>query len=135
MNTLGLVAAVTAFMSIWIGHVMVRKIESISQTIWLPMIIFTTLGLITEYCSLITDNLSLKTALGIIGIILLWDSFEIYRQQKRIIKGHAPANPNNPRHEKILKEYSSATTLDLLKREPTGSPLPVGEGLGVREKS
>ena len=86
MNTLGLVAAVTAFMSIWIGHVMVRKIESISQTIWLPMIIFTTLGLITEYCSLITDNLSLKTALGIIGIILLWDSFEIYRQQKRIIK-------------------------------------------------
>ncbi len=119
INTLGLVAAITAFLTIWFGHVAVRKIEFISPTIWLPTILFTALGLLTEYCSLITDNLSLKTALGIAGITLLWDAFEFTRQQKRIRKGHAPANPNNPRHAKILADPNShATTQDLLKREP-----------------
>ena len=120
INTLGLTAAVTAFVSIWIGHVAVRKTEFASPTIWLPTVIFTALGLLTEYCSLITDNWSLKTALGILGITLLWDAFEIYRQENRIKHGHAPANPNNPRHAKILAEHSSATTLDLLKRDPVG---------------
>jgi hypothetical protein len=120
INTLGLTAAVTAFVSIWLGHVAVRKIEFVSQTIWLPTIIFVALGLATEYCSLITDNWSLKTVFGILGITLLWDAFEIYRQQNRIKRGHAPANPNNPRHAKILAEYPTATTLDLLKRDPVG---------------
>lgn len=120
MNTLGLTAAVTAFLAIWIGHVAVRKIEAEARDIRPPMFIAIALGLITEYCSLITDNLSLKTALGILGITLLWDAFEIYRQEKRIKHGHAPANTNNPRHAKILAEYSTATTLDLLKRDPIG---------------
>ncbi len=120
INTLGLVAAITAFLSIWFGHVAVRKIEFISPTIWIPTIVFIALGLLAEYCSLITDNWSLKTALGILGITLLFDAFELTRQQKRIIKGHAPANPNNPRHAKIFAEHPSATTLDLLKRDPIG---------------
>jgi hypothetical protein len=120
MNTLGLVAAITAFLTIWIGHVAVRKIEANTRVIAIPMLVAIVLGLITEYCSLITDNRSLKTALGILGITLLWDAFEIYRQQNRIKHGHAPANPNNPRHVKILAEYSTATTLNLLKRDPIG---------------
>ena len=120
MNWIGLVAALTAFLSIWFGHVAVRKIESTSRTIWIPTVTALALGLITECCSLITVNLSLKTALGITGITLLWDALEFTRQQKRILKGHAPANPNNPRHVKILAEHKSATTLDLLKRDPVG---------------
>lgn len=121
LNYLGLTAALTAFLSIWFGHVAVRKIEFISPTIWLPTMIFVTLGLITEYCSLTTDNLQFSTAFGITGITLLFDAFELTRQQKRIRKGHAPANPNNPRHARILAEPNShATTFDLLKREPTG---------------
>ena len=119
MNSLGLVSAITAFLSIWFGHVAVRKIEFISPTIWLPTMAFIAFGLITEYYSLITDHLSLKTVLGILGITLLFDAYEFTRQQKRIRKGHAPANPNNPRHAKILAEPNShATTIDLLKREP-----------------
>lgn len=120
MNTLGLTAALTAFVSIWFGHVAVRKIEATTSVIAIPMVIAVTLGLITEYCSLITIYRPLSTVFGIFGITLLWDAFEIYRQQSRIKHGHAPANPNNPRHAKILKEYSSATTLDLLKRNPIG---------------
>ncbi len=119
INTLGLTAAITAFLTIWFGHVAVRKIESISPTIWIPTITFVTLGLIAEYCSLITDNHQLSTVFGITGITLLFDAFELTRQQKRIRKGHAPANPNNPRHVHILAEPNShATMRDLLKREP-----------------
>lgn len=120
IHTLGLTAAVAAFLSIWGGHVAVRKIEFVSPTIWLPTVDFAILGITCEWLSLSTFNLQLATALGILGITLLFDAFELTRQQQRIIKGHAPANPNNPRHAKILAEHSSATTLDLLKREPIG---------------
>ena len=127
MNFIGLVAALTAFFSIWFGHVAVRKIESISLTIWLPTTIFAIVGLLTEYISLLTDNRLLNTALGILGITLLFDALEFSRQQKRIKKGYAPADPNNPRHAKILAEYSSATTHDLLKREPIGHSVSAEE--------
>ena len=123
INTLGLTAVVTAFVSIWLGHVAVRKIEAEARDIRLPMLIAIALGLLTEYFSLTTVNRQLSTALGILGITLLWDAFEIYRQQNRIKHGHAPANPNNRRHVKILAEYSAATTLDLLKRDPIGRPV------------
>lgn len=132
MNWIWLVAALTAFLSIWAGHVAVRKIEFVSPTIWLPTLIFISLGLIAEYYSLITVHLPLQTTLGIIGITLLWDALEFTRQQKRIIKGHAPANPNNPRHAKILAEHKTATTLDLLKRDPIGHVVSADEAIELK---
>ena len=124
INILGFVAALTAFLTIWFGHVAVRKIEFISPTIWLPTTIFATLGLIAEYCSLITVYRPLSAVFGIAGITFLFDAFEFTRQQNRIRKGHAPANPNNPRHARILADSNfHATTKDLLKREPTGKPI------------
>jgi len=41
-------------------------------------------------------------------MIFLWDAFEFYRQHYRIQSGHAPANPDNPRHARILAGISSA---------------------------
>ncbi len=127
INLLGFVAALTAFLSVWFGHVAVRKIEFISPTLWLPAMAFAVAGLAVELFSLKTPHFLLSTAFGILGITLLFDALEFTRQQKRIIKGHAPANPNNPRHAKILKEHASATTLNLLEREPTGAPSGVME--------
>src|SRR6266540_3974690 len=128
MNPIGLIAAVTAFFSIWFGHVSVRKIEAIVSSIWLPTIGFAVAGIAFEWFSLSTFSLTLSTVLGILGITFLFDAFEFARQQKRIIKGHAPANPNNPRHANILKQYLSATTLDLLKRDPKSLPVLRREG-------
>ena len=126
MNSIGVVAALTAFLSVWFGHVAVRKIEFISRTIWIPTSIFAGLGLLTSFLSLFTVNRPLSTVFGILGITLLFDAFEFTRQQKRIKKGHAPANPNNPRHAKFLADTSlHATTLDLLKRDPVGQPVNV----------
>ncbi len=115
-NTLGLAAALTAFLGIWFGHVAVRKIEFISPTIWLPTVIFISLGITCEFLSLSTINRTMSAILGILGITLLWDALEFTRQQRRIQKGHAPANPRNPRHVKIMAKYPSATVIDLLKK-------------------
>ncbi len=115
MNTLGLIAAISAFLTIWFGHVTVRKIEFISPTIWLPTLLFATAGFTLEWLSLSTFNLHLSIVLGIVGITLLFDALEFTRQQRRIRKGHAPANSHNPRHAKIMAECPTATTADLLK--------------------
>jgi hypothetical protein len=124
MNPIGVVAALATFLSVWFGHVAVRKVESISPTIWIPSAVFTALGLLMGFISFSTTNRSLSVALGILAITLLLDALELRRQQNRVRKGHAPANPNNPRHARILAEYSSATTLDLLKRDPNEQSLP-----------
>ena len=130
MNFIGVVAALTAFFSIWLGHVAVRKIEFVSPTIWFPSTIFAVSGLALEIFSLFSIDHPLATVFGIIGITLLWDAFELTRQQKRIIKGHAPANPNNPRHAAFLAmPNSQAITLDLLKREPVGHTVGFEESI------
>ena len=121
MNTIGLVAALVTFLSVWFGHVAVRKIESISPTISIPSTIFLALGIITGFFSLSTLNRPLSTALGILGVTLLFDALEFTRQQNRVKKGHAPANPNNPRHARILHDFPSATAQDLLKRGFVGN--------------
>jgi hypothetical protein len=116
LNYIGIIAALSTFLAIWFGHTAVRKIEFTSPTIWLPTAIFATSGIALEYWSLITDNWPLSATFGIVGITLLWDALEFTRQQRRVRKGHAPANPCNPRHTKILAEYLSATTVDLLNK-------------------
>ncbi|SRR6266540_7362539 len=127
MNFIGVVAALTAFFSIWFGHVAVRKIEFTSPIIWLPTTTFAALGLFVEFLSLSMVNRPMSVVFGILGITLLFDALEFTRQQKRIIKGHAPANPNNSLHIKILAEHSSATTLDLLKRDPVGHVVSINK--------
>ena len=124
INFLGLIAAVTAFLSIWIGHVSVRKIEAVTVKLWKPIVIVIALGFALGYAALAVSNRPLSTVCGILSITLLWDAFEIKRQAQRIRKGHAPANPKNPRHAAMLAEPGShTTTLDILKRDPIGRPV------------
>jgi hypothetical protein len=120
LNPVGLTAALAAFLGIWLGHVSVRAIERNAKKLWPPILIAITMGLALEIFSLSTVHRLLSAASGILGITILWDALEFVRQEKRIKKGHAPANPSNPRHARILAEYPPATTLDLLKRDPIG---------------
>lgn len=120
LNFIGLAAALTTFFSIWAGHVLVRLIEHRSVSITLPAACFATLGTFLLIGTFLSTSPILSTILGILSITTLWDAYEFPRQQRRVIKGHAPANPANPRHVRILKEHKTATTLDLLKREPMG---------------
>ncbi len=122
MNVIGAVAGVSAFLSIWFGHVAVRKIEATSPALWPPIVLFVACGLGLEWLSLRT-SVALSTACGIAGITLLWDGLELLRQQARVRRGHAPANPRNPRHARMLADpQARATTSNLLQPELAGSP-------------
>jgi hypothetical protein len=120
INPIGIITAVTTFLTIWFGHVMVRKLESRLESIAPAVIIFILLGLLFEICGLLVESNTVSAIFGIVGFTFLWDALEFFRQEKRIKVGHAPANPNNSRHASILAQYSSSTTVDLLNREPRG---------------
>ena len=136
INFIGLAAAASTFLGVWLGHVSVRKIEREVERIWIPSTIAFALGLGLEFASLWTDILIVSTICGILGVTLLWDSLELaVRQPKRVREGHAPANPNNPRHARILDTYPRATTIDWLARDPRGHPYTADELEAIREKT
>jgi hypothetical protein len=89
MNAIGLVAAATAFLSIWLGHVSVRRIESAASGLVLPTAAFIGGGVLLEALSARSTNLHVSAAAGILGITLLWDAVELWRQQARVREGHA----------------------------------------------
>ncbi|MGD2156500.1 MAG: DUF4491 family protein [Anaerolineales bacterium] len=128
-NWIGLTAACSAFLGIWIGHVAVRKIEYRSPSIWVPSLSSFLLGALFEAGALFSSSLHVSTAVGIFGMTLLWDALEFWRQHRRVEKGHTPANPNNPRHAQILAESGSAMTTDLLNRDPIGRPVSLREAI------
>jgi hypothetical protein len=117
----GLWMALATFLGIWLGHVSVRWVEAHSRHIWIPITAYAAGGVILNIFSPFAPNLIVAGVSSILGITLLWDAFEVYRQEKRVRKGHAPANPNNPRHAAILAA-GYGTTEDLLEREPQGVP-------------
>ncbi len=84
-----LLAAVT-FLTIWWGHVLVRIVHYFFGTKPAPAIFG--LGLIALLGSTRSPDFW-AAALGIIGITLLWDAFELHRQEARVRQGHAPLNP------------------------------------------
>lgn len=120
LNYLGLAAGLSGFLSIWLGHIAVRKIEAHASALWLPAGGALILGLVVEAVSVKSENLYVTAVCGILGVTLFWDALELFRQQKRVKQGHAPANPNNPRHAHILAGYPAASTLDWLARHPRG---------------
>lgn len=130
----GLVLALATFMSIWLGHVGVRWLEAQSVRLEPPMIGLILAGTVLNVVSFVMPNLSVAGVCSIVGITLLWDAFELVRQQKRVTKGHAPANPHNPRHAAILAAHPAATTAHVLDREPLGRPVAQRAGDGQTAK-
>ncbi len=135
-NWLGLASALATFFGVWIGHVSVRKIEGEVERVWIPATLALLFGLGLLLVSSLTSNLILSTICGILAVTLFWDALELaVRQPERIKRGHAPANPNNPRHAKILATHPNATTIDWLDRDPRGIPYTKAELNSLRERS
>jgi hypothetical protein len=78
----GPVLALTTFVTIGIGHVLVRYLQAHFGT--RPAIPFFISGGIVLIVSLFTPNHLISAILGLIGITLVWDGIEIYRQEKRM---------------------------------------------------
>ena len=133
LNWIGIITAAATFLGVWIGHVSVRKIEYKAHTVWVPSMITLILGLLMELGALLSNNQFLAAALGILGVTVLWDALEFWRQQQRVRKGHAPANPDNPRHARLLQISGKATTIDWLNRNPAGRALSPDEIQTIQE--
>lgn len=134
INIIGLASAAATFFGVWLGHVSVRKIEREVERIWIPSALALTLGVGLELVAFWTDSLAFSTICGILGVTLLWDSLELaYRQPKRVQQGHAPANPRNPRHARILATHPTATTIDWLNRDPRGTPFSAEELHAIKD--
>ena len=121
LNTIGVISAITTLLTIWFGHVMVRNLEVKLTRIVPAMFVCILLGFIFIFGALLSNQNWLSASSGILGITFLWDALEFKRQEKRVKVGHAPANLANPRHLMILAQYPTATTFDLLDREPRGN--------------
>jgi hypothetical protein len=133
-NWLGPASAAVTFFGVWIGHVSVRKIEREVERIWIPSTLALLFGLGLGLASFLTPNLILSTICGILAVTLLWDALELaVRQPERIKRGHAPANPSNPRHARILATHPNATTIDWLDRDPRGFPYKKYELNAIKE--
>lgn len=115
-NIVGIAAALAALAGIWFGHVAVRWIEFRTANLKLAAFLVVLLGLFLEIASLGAPTRWLSAGLGILGVTFLWDAVELFRQEKRVKRGHAPANPLNPRHQRILAEHPAATTEDPYKQ-------------------
>ena len=90
----GPVLALTTLATIGFGHVVVRKVNYLYGTKPVPYVFI--LGLVFLFFSLRVDSDLASAALGIIAMTTLWDAYELIRQEERIRRGHAPANPNRP---------------------------------------
>jgi hypothetical protein len=88
----GPVLAVVTFATIGFGHAMVRKVNYLYGTKPAPYVFG--LGLLFLFISLRATSDLASAAMGIVAVTTLWDAFELYRQEERIRRGHAPANPN-----------------------------------------
>jgi len=105
----GLAAAAATFGGIWFGHVTVRAVEYRARRLWLPASIYVAAGCALEALALAGPalaggGLALSGAAGILGMTFLYDAFELRRQQRRVLKGRARANPANPRHAAAPRE-------------------------------
>lgn len=122
INLIGTVAGLAAFLGIWGGHVAVRKIEFVATRLWPPVSLAVLLGLLLEALALRAGSPLVSAACGILGATCLWDGVEFLRQQRRVQIGHAPANPRNPRHARIMAAFPQASSVDWLDRSPRGAP-------------
>ena len=88
-----ILAAVTVA-TIWLGHVMVRKLNYHFGTRPVPLV--AVIGAAALVASLLTTSDLLSGILGITGVTTLWDAFELIRQEERVRQGKAEENPRRP---------------------------------------
>lgn len=127
LNAVGPAAAIATFLGVWLGHLLVRELEYRIASLALPALGFALAGILLETGALLAASAPLSGGMGILGMTALWDCAELFRQQRRVMRGHAPANPSNPRHARLLERCPAAPTLDLLERQPVGRPVDAAE--------
>ncbi|NJC96467.1 MAG: DUF4491 family protein [Anaerolineae bacterium] len=136
LNWLGPASAAATFLGVWIGSRFGAEDRKGGGTHLDSRMLALLLGIGLLTASFLTSNLIPSAICGILAVTLLWDALELaVRQPNRVKRGHAPANPHNPRHARILATYPEATTIDPLERDPRGSPYSNDEIASFKDAS
>ena len=92
MNLTGIIIGTAAFLTIGIFHPVVIKAEYyFSKNCWWCFLL---LGLLCIGVSLFIKNYILSTIIGVVGFSSLWGIKELFQQEKRVLRGWFPKNPN-----------------------------------------
>jgi len=83
----GIILAVVTFITIGVGHVLVRRLHARFGT--RPAVPFFITGAAVLLASMLVQNNLLSAVLGLGAITLAWDGIEIYRQEKRMLREQA----------------------------------------------
>ena len=92
LNFFGLVLGFIMLLLTGAGHIFIIKAEYYWGTKLWPL--FLILGLLSVTASLFVNSVLLSGILGIIGFILLWSIYELFKQKERVRRGWFPKNPN-----------------------------------------
>ncbi len=92
MNFVGLIVGVCTFLIIGFFHPIVIKAEYYwgVKCWWM----FLTIGVAATIGSLLIENMTISTLLGVFAFSSFWSIKELYEQRERVRKGWFPRNPN-----------------------------------------
>lgn len=92
MNPIGIIIGIAAFLTIGIFHPIVIKAEYyFSKKCWWCFLL---LGLLCIVLSLIINNTIISIIIGVVGFSSLWGIKELFEQERRVLRGWFPKNPN-----------------------------------------
>lgn len=93
MNYCGLVVGLSTFLIIGLFHPMVIKAEYHwgVRSWW----IFALGGVMFIVLSLLADNLTVSTILGVVAFSSFWSILELFHQRERVRKGWFPKGPGH----------------------------------------
>ena len=104
MNFSGIIVGAAVFLSIGICHPAVIKLEYAwgRQSWWIWLVV----GLLCTGASLFVADSILSTILGGFAFSFFWSILEMFKQEKRVLKGWFPENPR--RHDYYERKRKSA---------------------------
>ena len=91
MNFSGIIVGAAVFLSIGICHPAVIKMEYYwgKRSWWVWLVV----GLLCAGCSLLVKDTVVSTILGGFAFSCFWSIHEMFKQEKRVLKGWFPENP------------------------------------------
>ena len=96
MNISGIIIGISSFVIIGIFHPIVIKCEYyFSARVW-P--VFLVLGVMCVILSCMIHNDILSGIIGGLGFCFLWSIHELKQQEKRVMRGWFPENPQRRKH-------------------------------------
>ena len=102
MNFSGIIVGAAVFLSIGICHPAVIKMEYYwgKRSWWVWLVV----GLLCSGASLLVQDTVLSTILGGFAFSCFWSIHEMFKQEKRVLKGWFPENPRRKTYYEELRK-------------------------------